>query len=241
VILTEPNARPIVAHRGASGEYPENTMLAFEKGLEMGADALEFDVRLSADGIPVVMHDPTVDRTTDGTGPVSGFSAEELANLDAGEGEGVPTVEQVVKTFNDVPCIIELKEAGAADRVGELLRRLEATKRVLLGSFLHRALKLCDRFQLCRSASRRETVWFWLRSRIGTTVGAGRYQALTIPERHRGLRVVDELLVSAATKSGIPVHVWTVDDRAEAERLRAMGIAGIITNRPDNMRGLNRS
>lgn len=241
MILIDPNARPIVAHRGASADYPENTMLAFERGLSLGADALEFDVRLSSDGVPVVIHDPTVDRTTNGEGAVKDLTLAELVRLDAGAGQSISSVEDVLEAFAEVPLIIEVKEESAALPLAGVLNRHGASNRVLVGSFQHAALSCFDGLGMARSASRRETAIFWLGSRIGLTSGAPAYKALTVPVRHRRLRVVDEAFVAAATRGAIPVHVWTIDDRREAERLRALGVAGIITNRPDLLKNLERN
>ena len=241
MILLDPYARPIVAHRGASGELPENTLLAFERGLALGADALEFDVRLSSDGIPVVIHDSTVDRTTSGKGAVKDLAARNLAELDAGAGQGIPAVDSVLETFPDVPLLIEVKEMPVALPLVEVIRRHSASSRVLVGSFLHAALGCFDRFEMNRCASQRESAIFWSGSRLRLAIGASAFKALSVPVRHRGIQVVDESFVSKAAQKEIPVHVWTVDDRTEAERLRALGIAGIITNWPDRMRDLKRS
>ena len=241
MILTDPNARPIVAHRGASGEAPENTLLAFERGLELGADAFECDVRLSSDGIPVVIHDQTLDRTTDGTGAVNNLTAKDLALLDAGSGQGISSVEQVLESFAEIPIIIEVKEIPAARPLAEVIRRHGAKDRVLVGSFLHAALGCFEEFGISRCASQRQTAAFWAGSRLRVALGASAYTALSVPVYHRGVRVADQAFVRTATRRGLPVHVWTVNDRAEAERLRALGIAGIITNWPDRMTGLSRS
>ena len=216
-------------------------MLAFEQGLASGADALEFDVRLSFDGIPVVIHDSTVDRTTNGNGAVKDLTARDLATLDAGAGQGISTAEDVLEAFSGVPLIIEVKEIPVALPLAEVIKRHGASGRVLVGSFQHAALRCFDKLEMSRSASKRETAIFWFGSRLGLALGVGACEAFTVSARHNGLRVVDEAFVSAATRRGMPVHVWTVDDRFEAERLRALGIAGIITNCPDRMRGLRRS
>ena len=241
MILLDPSARPIIAHRGASGEFPENTMLAFEQGLALGADALEFDVRLSSDGIPVVIHDSTVDRTTNGQGAVKDMTARDLAKLDAGAGQSVSSVESVLEAFAEAPLIIEVKEVPAALPLAGVIRRHGASSRVLVGSFLHAALGCFDQLDVSRCASQRESVTFWIGSRLRLAVGTRAYEALSVPVRHRGFQVADESFVRAATRKGIPVHVWTVDDRSEAQRLRALGIAGIITNWPNRMKDLERS
>jgi glycerophosphoryl diester phosphodiesterase len=238
MILLEPDACPLIAHRGASGECPENTLLSFRRGLEQGADALELDVRVSADGIPVVIHDRDVDRTTNASGPVGGFSTTELAALDAGEGQQIPTLEQVLSDFPDTPIIIEVKEAAASGPVAAVIKSQGASERVLVGSFEHAALRAFGRDGYHRAASRRETAAFWLLSRAGIRTRSERYEAFTVPVKHGRITVADGSFAKTAERCGKPVHVWTVDDRAEAERLRRLGVRGIITNFPERMRGL---
>jgi glycerophosphoryl diester phosphodiesterase len=238
MILIDPDAYPLIAHRGASGECPENTLLSFQRGLDQGADALELDVRVSADGIPVVIHDRDVDRTTDGSGPVRTFSAAALAALDAGEGQQIPTLETVLSHFPDTPIIIEIKEVTASGLVADVIKSQGASQRVLVGSFEQAALRAFEPDSYHRSASRRETAAFWLSSRLGIGHRSRGYEAFTVPVKHGRLTVVDGSFAKAAARCGKPVHVWTVDDRSEAERLRRLGVRGIITNFPGRMRGL---
>jgi glycerophosphoryl diester phosphodiesterase len=236
--LVDPDARPLIAHRGASGEFPENTLLAFRRGLDQGADALEFDVRLTSDGVPVVIHDPTLDRTTDGSGAVCEHSLAQLTQLNAGSGECVPTVAQVLASFPGVACIIEVKELKAAEALAAVVTEHCAQDRVLVGAFDHRALLPFRYGEFYRAASRREATWFWLMSRVRSKAAIRGVAAFTVPVRRGKVRVVDPRFVRAARRQGIPIHVWTIDDRREAERLRAIGAAGIITNFPARMRGL---
>lgn len=238
MILLDPDARPVIGHRGASGDYPENTLPAFDAALAQGADALEFDVRLSADGVPVVIHDATVDRTTGASGAVSGFTAGELAAQDAGGGAGVPTLGDVLDRYPDTPCIIEIKEVRAARPAAEVVLGCGAASRVLVGSFEHAALRPFSSPPFARSASRRETALCWVASRAGVAWPVPAVRAFTVPERHGRLTVVDPAFVRAARKRGRPVHVWTVDDAATARRLRAMGVAGIITDCPAAIRAV---
>ncbi len=238
MILIDPDARPLIAHRGASGEFPENTLLSFRRGLEQGADALELDVRVSADGVPVVIHDPDVDRTTDGSGSVDRLSAAELAALDAGEGERIPTLERVLSDFHETPIIIEVKDAAASVPTAKVIESLGASDRVLVGSFEHAALRAFESNRFHKAASRRETAAFWIGSRVGITVRNSGYGAFTIPVKHGRITVVDRSFAESAERCGKPVHVWTVDQRDEAERLRGLGVRGIITNFPERMRGL---
>jgi glycerophosphoryl diester phosphodiesterase len=236
--LVDPDAAPLIAHRGASGQYPENTLLAFEQGVRQGADAVELDVRLSADGVPVVIHDRDLDRTTNRSGPVAQFTAEELARCDAGDSQPIPRLAEVLEVLEAVPLIVELKEAAAAYSVAELLHRKGAEDRVLVGSFERTALRPFGGTAVHCAASRRETALFWLGSRINWAPRGRGYSAFTVPVQHGRVTVVDGSFARCAARRGKPVHVWTVDERAEAERLRALGVRGIITNFPDRMRDL---
>jgi glycerophosphoryl diester phosphodiesterase len=238
VILVDSDCAPLVAHRGASGDYPENTLLAFEQGLEQGADAVELDVRLSADGVPVVIHDRDLDRTTDGSGPVGQFTADELERFDAGAEQRIPRLEEVLVVLDTVPLIVELKEAVAAQPVADVLHRHGAEDRVLVGSFDKEALKPFGGTAICCAASRRETAVFWLGSRAGWAPRGPGYSAFTVPVQYGKVTVVDESFARCAARRGKPVHVWTIDDRSEAERLRTIGVRGIITNFPERMRDL---
>lgn len=237
MLLLDTQARPIIGHRGSAGAHPENTLRAFDGALAEGADALELDVRLSADGVPVVLHDATVDRTTNGTGPVRRFTVDRLQSLDAGGGERIPTLAEVLERYPSVPLILDIKHGACTGPVGELLRRFGAAGRVLVGAFAHRMLRGFGRAPFVRSASGRDTAAFWLAAKLGFAVN-GRFRAFTVPERRHGLRVVDRLFLAAARRVGKPVHVWTVDRPDDARRLRALGVAGIITNYPARMRNL---
>jgi glycerophosphoryl diester phosphodiesterase len=138
--LLDPTRRLVIAHRGASAEAPENTLESFRLGLEQGADALELDVRLSADGIPVVIHDPTIDRTTNGTGEVAGLSLEALQCADAG-GARIPTLREVLEAFPTIPILLEVKAAEAQAAVATEIDRAGARERIVIASFQHRAME----------------------------------------------------------------------------------------------------
>ncbi len=236
MILVDPLARPVIAHRGASGLFPENTLLAFQKAIELGADALEFDVRVTEDGIPVVIHDSTVDRTTDGVGAVSELTLAAISEFNAGEGEKVSTLEVVLEATEETPLIVEIKDRQSGRLVVETIRADRADRRVLVGSFESEPLVGVRAAGMSTTASRREARRFWIGSRLGWWGTGGRYDAFSLPEYRGRLRVVDRRLVRVATRIGRPVHVWTVDDPETAQRLRSFGVAGIITNFPDRMR-----
>jgi len=245
--LLDLTAHPIIAHRGASGERPENTLPSFERAVELGADALEFDVRLTADGEVVVMHDPTVDRTTDLTGPVRIHPLAELRAADAGfrftpdrgttfpfRGRGVriPTLEDVLARFPAMPVLLELKEVVGQEKVRDLLSRHGAEARCVIASEHHDALTAFrgGRFRL--AASGREIFRFWRASVIESAPPPVDYHVLSVPKRHRLLPVVTRNVLAHARRLGIPVHVWTINDPRTAQKLWRKGVNGIITNWP---------
>jgi glycerophosphoryl diester phosphodiesterase len=236
-ILLDPSLHPVIAHRGASGSYPENTLLALDQALRDGADALEFDVRVSADGVPVVIHDPTVDRTTDGVGRVRALTVAELERLDAGRGERVPRLDAVLERFVEAVMLIDIKDAAASPAVLEILMRHGAERRVLVGSFQWRALLPFARAGIPTTAARVGVAAALLASRVGRAWPA-HVAAYAVPERRGRVQVVDERFVSAARTAGRPVHVWTVNRLGDARRLRNLGVSGIITDVPGEMRNL---
>jgi glycerophosphoryl diester phosphodiesterase len=210
-------------------------LLAFERALTQGADALELDTRTTADDVPIIFHDDTLDRTTNGRGPVGLKPADELRVLDAGAGQQIPLLSEVLEHFAGVPLILEIKEPRASAAVKQVLARHDAQRRVLVSAFEHASLAPFGA-GWSRSASRVEAALFWAAARLRMPRWGGRYCAFTVPERQGRLRVVDERFVALARKVAKPVHVWTVDDQAQAERLRAMGVNGLITNFPARLR-----
>ncbi len=246
MILDQLDARPVIAHRGASGEAPENTLVALKLAIEQGAEALEFDIRLAACGTPVLLHDALLDRTTSWTGPVSAHSAAELANCDAGHrfspdkrnfpwrarGLGVSSLAQVLAELPGVPLLIELKTVEVALPALEVLRRHGAAPRVMIASFLDAAIVPFRGQGFLTSASRRGIFRLWAGSKVGLKI-PGKDQAYSVPERFKGtLPVPTPAFVRAARRLGCPVHVWTVDDPERARDLWQIGVSGIVTNFP---------
>ncbi len=240
MILLDPLARPLIGHRGASGSFPENTMLAFKQALREGADSVEFDVRLTADGVPVVIHDATLDRTTDGQGQVAELPLAAIREFDAGRGEQIPTLAQVLEELAPTPVIVEIKEVEAAPAPGPavtaVIHAAGAGDRVVVGAFGGRSLVAVRKGGLKTTATRWESGLHWLASRVGRAHHSGSYDAFAVSEYSGRLKVVDQRFLTSARSLGKPVHVWTVDDVADARRLRAMGVAGILTNFPARMR-----
>jgi glycerophosphoryl diester phosphodiesterase len=224
--------RPLVfAHRGGSALAPENTMEAFANGLSLGADGIELDVHLSRDGVVVVHHDPTVDRTTSGRGPVAGLTAGELARLD------VPSLDDVLKQFRDTRVIVELKvnskQLGRA--LVDVVRRADAVDRVCAGSFGSRVLHAVRGLEpsIATSAAREEVRWALYRSWLRRPTHGAAYVGFQVPEFAGSTRVVSRRFVDLAHRAGLGVHVWTVDTEDDARRLLGCGVDGLITDRPD--------
>lgn len=240
MILLDPEAHPVIAHRGASGEYPENTMLAFTRALAQGADAFELDVRVTADGVPVVLHDATLDRTTNQRGAVAALTLRDVRQAAGGAGERIPALSEVLEGFPDTPLIVEIKDPAAALPTLAVLRRQRAASRVVVGAFARASLAPFRGTEVPRAAWRLQVGWFWSWARVGLA-RRGDFVAFTVPERSGLVHVVDGPFLNAARRLRLPVHVWTVDDPGEAARLRAAGVRGIITNYPERMRALEPS
>lgn len=233
-LFLDRSARPVLAHRGASGLRPENTLAAFSLALELGADGIELDVRISRDGVPVVHHDRDLARTSGRPGFVRDHTAAELARVDAGGGEGIPDLATVLEATGEVPILVELKEAEAALPVLAVLRHSNAEARVVAASFQRAALTPFRGSGVPLGACRSDIVRAAAGAALGWPAGAAPFQFYAVPDRYRGrITVPTPRFVRRAARQGCPVHVWTVDDPGRANVLWQHGVSGIITNRPD--------
>lgn len=234
--LIEPGRRLVVAHRGASAEAPENTLEAFRLGLEQGADAFELDVRLSADGVAVVIHDPTLDRTTDRTGLVAALTRSELQQANAG-GARIPTFRDVLEAFPSTPLLVEIKAAEAQGAVAAEIDLARARERVVIASFRHRALEKLRNGPYLIGADRRDVATLYAVGRMHLENRVPRCLCYAVPWRWKGkLEVPRPWFIAAAARQQRPVHVWTVDEPELAQMLWARGACGIITNKPGLVR-----
>ncbi len=245
----------VIAHRGGAALWPENTLEGFHRAVALGVDALEMDLQITADGVPVVIHDPTVDRTTDGTGPVRDLTLAALERLDAGyrwsddqgrtfpyRGRGftIPTLDEVLTALPGAHLVIEIK-AGVTALAASVCRSIAAAgaqSRVLVASFESAAL---ERFRaacpdVATSASAREAARFVTLTAL-PFVSPPRPVALALqlPERWHGLPVLRPRVVRSAHALGLQVHAWTIDDPSDMRRLLDMGLDGIVTDRPDRL------
>jgi glycerophosphoryl diester phosphodiesterase len=245
--LLDPDARLVVAHRGDSAHAPEDTLESLRLGVSHGPDAIEFDLRRSKDGEIVVIHDPTVDRTTDGTGPVRVKTLAELKALDAGyrftrdggrsfpfRGQGVriPTFREVLAAFPDIPMIVEVKIAEASPGARALIESYRAEQRVLIGSFKDDCIAPFRGSRIAIGAASGEVARLYLRALLPGGPARVPYQALCIPPFFHGLPLPILRFARMGRQAGICTHVWTVDDPRQAQRYWAGGVNAIITNDP---------
>jgi glycerophosphoryl diester phosphodiesterase len=245
--LIDPAARLVIGHRGAAGSAPENTLPSFDLALAQGAAAIELDIRLTADGVPVVLHDPTLERTTSGSGPLRAIRLSALAAIDAGarftpgggaypfrdRGVKIPTLRSVLERYPDVPLLLELKEVHAQRPVREELTRAGAEQRAVIASFDWRALGTFREAPFLVGASRRDIVALKVAATLGLRPANRGVRAYAVPYRyHDRILVPSPRFIRAANRLGAAVHVWTVDDPDLACDLWRSGASGIVTNDP---------
>nr|WP_276612092.1 glycerophosphodiester phosphodiesterase [Kineococcus vitellinus] len=243
------------AHRGGRHVVPEDTVEGFREALRLFGDiVLELDVHVSADGEVVVLHDETVDRTTDGTGPVAELTLAELQRLDAGHrfqpegatgfpwrGRGVriPTLAAIYREFPDRPVNIELKSrrAGAEEAVWRVVEAAGAQRRTLVVTTSGAAIRRFRRASGGTVATGASVGEFAIHRLLGLTglggLHAPAFQALQPPDTWHGVRVTTAGAVRRARADGLRVDVWTVDDEPAMRRLLGWGVDGIMTDRPD--------
>lgn len=240
-----------VGHRGAPFRYPENTLASFRAAVEAGAGALELDVHLTSDGHPVVMHDSTVDRTTDGSGPIAEKTLQEIRGLNAGHRDGadgrfpVPTLAEVLEEFPQAAVNIDVKDEdrpGAEAAVLGVLGEAGASGRVLVTSAHHgvvRRLRRLSGGEFATGASRFEIGVFLVLSALRLEgLLRPEYVALQVPPRHGVLRVVTPRFVAAAHSRGVRVDVWTIDEPEQMRSLLDLGVDAVMTDRPEVLAGV---
>lgn len=242
----------VAAHRGSRVLWPENTMPAFQGAHDLGVRVFETDLHATADGVLVAFHDPTLDRCTDAAGAVAERTIDELAGVDAGHrferegdfpwrgrGVGIPTLEELATAFPDAALILDMKAPGLEVLLVDLVERLDLWDRVIVGSFRDARLR---RFRtltgglVATSSGPAETLAVRSRS-WARRPGHSPADVFQVPVK-AGITVVDEAFVDAAHAAGKHVHVWTVNEEAEMQRLLDLGVDGIITDRPDLAQGL---
>lgn len=242
-----------MAHRGGEGRWPSNTLHAFQQAQKLNADVLEMDLRTTADGVLVIRHDPTVDSTTDGRGPIRDYSLSELKKLDAGftwtedsgktfpfrsKGITIPTLEEIFRAFPDTQLNLDIKEKEAriVRLFLEMLNDFGRHDTIVVGSFHDDQLglfrSLCPRTRT--AAGIRETRTFYLLNRIHQDrLYRPPAYAFQVPEYAGRLHLVTPAFIQSAHKHSLQVHVWTVNEVPDMQRLIKWGADGIMTDFPD--------
>ena len=226
------------AHRGGAGDWPENTMPAFEHAVSIGYTYVETDVHVTADGVLVAFHDDHLDRVTDRTGAIADLPHREVAEARVDGTEPIPLLEDLLGTWPELRVNIDPKHDGSVDALVEVVRRTDSIDRVCIGSFSDRRLarlraalgpRLCTALGPRGTARLRGASW-----RIPTgRLAAGCAQ---VPRAMKGVTIVDRAFVAAAHERGLQVHVWTIDDPTEMHELLDLGVDGIMTDRPQVLR-----
>lgn len=235
----------VFGHRGFSGEYPENTMLAFQKAVDAGCDGIELDVQLTKDLVPVIMHDEKVDRTSDGTGYIYDQTFDELRKLDCSYPEKyngkfgklqIPSLREYLEWMaeqEDLVTNIELKNSvyyygSLEQKVMDLIYEYGLEDRIILSSFNNASIVLCRQMD--------ETIKDGFL--VDTFVdNAGVYaRTCEVQYYHPNLKYLTEEHVRSCSQNGIGVNVWTVNEEEDMRRMKKWGVHSIITNYPDKGR-----
>ncbi|MFC7546631.1 glycerophosphodiester phosphodiesterase [Plantactinospora sp. GCM10030261] len=228
------------AHRGGAADGDENTAEAFARAIALGYRYVETDVHATADGVPVIFHDPTLERLTGEPGRVAALRWADLASVRVAGAAAVPRLDEVLGAWPEVRFNIDVKAGGGVDPTVAVVERVGAGDRVLLASFsdarLTRLRSLAGP-KVATSLGMRGVARLWLASRTGTRITLPpSVVAAQVPVRHGPLRVVDRRFVDHAHRLGLQVHVWTIDDPAAMTGLLDLGVDGIMTDRVDLLR-----
>jgi glycerophosphoryl diester phosphodiesterase len=215
----------IVGHRGAPAEEPENTLRSFRRALDLGVAAVELDVQLTRDGRLAVIHDETLDRTTNGHGRVRDFTLAELQKLDAGRGEPIPVLEEVLELVRGrAHLLVELKQPEAAPALLEFFRKHQAFEAARVISFWHPAVKAL------KEAEPRLHTGVLL---VGCPADpAGLAHAARADTLVLNYRYVDRALAEAAQRQEIGVIVWNIDEPESLQPYLSLNLEAVCTNRP---------
>ncbi|WP_345770485.1 glycerophosphodiester phosphodiesterase [Blastococcus saxobsidens] len=230
-----------MAHRGGAIEHLENTMPAFQACVDMGYRYLETDVQVTADGVLVAFHDHTLERVTSQPGRIDALPWKQISEARIGGREPVVRLEDLLAAWPDVRFNLDIKAAGVLAPLVRLVRRMQVADRICLGSFSDARIAAARRLfgpSVCTSLGPRGVAALRLSSYSPRAAGLVRIQAgcAQVPLQLGGRALVDERFIAAAHARGLQVHVWTVDDPAEAEAMLDLGVDGIMTDRPAMLR-----
>jgi glycerophosphoryl diester phosphodiesterase len=217
-----------IGHRGAAGHAPENTLASIQKGIALGVDFVEIDIRRTADGVLVVLHDATVNRTTDGKGRLDRLSLHEVKTLNAGNGERIPTLEEVIKiATGKTGLILELKVRGTAQQTVDAVRKTGFGNPVIYASFLH------DELNHVRATDPEASLMVLFGSLSRATVSrAMKYEPSQVGLRHDK---VTRALVGSFHRAGLLVFVYTANTPGDIRHALSLDVDGVISNFPDRI------
>lgn len=248
----------VVAHQGGDGLWPGNTLFAYQRAAALGVDVLEGDVHRTQDGVLVLMHDETVDRTTDGRGLIEEMTLAEIKALDAGydwspddgqtfpfRGQGitVPTLEELFQNFPDLRMNIEIKltQASMAQDLCNLIRQYNRQNLMLIASFHDERIQefrtICPEVATSTSETEVRNLVLMNLLFLGRLYSAPAH-AVQVPERQSGIEVLTPRFVNTAHQRNMKVDAWTINETADMQRMLDLGVDGIITDYPDRLLAL---
>lgn len=229
----------VFAHRGLALEAPENTLLAFAKALAVGVTYLETDVHESSDGVAIISHDDTLERVAHRKANVNHLTAAELRRVDLGNGQSFPTLTEALDAFPDARFNIDVKSRGAVQPTIDAIRETNAVNRVLVSSFSDRLQRWTVKGLPGVATSAPMGAMFRIlsaskigRARRAVSMLSG-FDAIQVPERWKGAKVVTPRLIRLAHDAGIEVHVWTINEPDDMHRLLDLGVDGLVTDHAD--------
>jgi len=224
-----------IAHRGGAGDHPENTERAFRHAVELGFTHVETDVHVTADGVAIAFHDDVLDRVTDRVGTIAALPWSEVRRAMVDGTDEICRLDQLLDGFPNTRFNLDPKHDAAVESLAEVLRRTNAKSRVCVGSFSDKRL---DRMRalmgdgLCTGTGPRRTLLLLLNS-LRIPVRPRHAMVAQVPVKSNGITIVNRRFVRAAHRLGMHVHVWTIDEPAEIERLLDLGVDGIMTDLPE--------
>jgi glycerophosphoryl diester phosphodiesterase len=230
------------AHRGGASEAPENTMPAFERAVELGYRYLETDVHVTRDGVLLAFHDDHLDRVTDGSGAIADLPWDVVRAARVDGREPIPRFEELLTAWPDVRINVDAKHDAAVEPLAEVLLRTGAIDRVCVAAFSDKRIARVQSLvghAVCTSMGPRQVAQLVATSR-GLPGGRRNLMApcAQVPTHQGPVPLVTERFVAAAHQRGIQVHVWTIDDPAEMARLLDLGVDGLMTDRPQDLKDL---
>ncbi len=245
----------VIAHQGGDGLWPGNTLFAFQNAVDLGVDVLEMDLHITSDGVLVLIHDETIDRTTNGSGEVEAMTLNELKQFDAGydwsndggatfpfRGQGItiPTLEEAFTAFPGKRMVIEIKKSNASmiEPFCNMIRAYNMQEKIIVASFYDDKIKAfretCP--EVATSSAKNETTAFVLLSKVFLTgFYSPQFYSLQVPEESSGITVMTESFIRAAHERNLAVEPWTINDEETMRKFIEWGVDGIMTDRPDIM------